>query len=105
MGERLAIEAKRFALHAGMREALVVSEVEIHTVEDPEREGACGEQAKPKARQHRQTLASMCCVEIVGEIGSTHYEALDAPGACRNFFSAEYAKRSLHRAPNHSSPA
>src|SRR5208283_5188964 len=98
--EGLAIEAELLALRARMREAIVVGEIEMHTVEDREAEGARDKQAKLEARQHRQALARMCCVKVVGEIRSTYHQTLDTPGACGNFFGVEYAKRSLNHAPD-----
>jgi hypothetical protein len=38
----------------------------MHAVEDHEPKGVCHQQAKLEARQHRQALARMCCVKIVG---------------------------------------
>ena len=80
MDERLAVEAELLALPAARGKALVVGEIEMHAVEDGQAEGARGEQAKAEARQHRQALARVRGMEVLGEIGGAHDEAADAGG-------------------------
>src|SRR4051812_26529030 len=74
MDERLAVEAELEALQAGGLETVHVLEVQVNAIEDRDVVRARREQTNRKRRQHREPLARVTRVKILGEVARAHDE-------------------------------
>jgi hypothetical protein len=100
MDQRLAIETQIPALPARLREALVIGEIEMDAVKDCETEGAGGEKAEAERGQHRQAVARVPRVKVIGEIRCAHDEATEALTRRGDLRYTQNAERRFHHAPD-----
>jgi hypothetical protein len=99
MDDRLALEAELAALTAGLREALLVLEIEMDAIEDRDAGGAGGEQADLERGQHWKPRRRMMRVQVLGQVRGAHDQALD-PFRVGDLLYPEDAAGRLDHAPD-----
>ena len=100
MNERLAVEAHVQSLPAGIGQAFVVAQVEMHAVEDRETICAGGQKADAEAGDHGHAVAGMAGVEILGQIRGAHHQALQPRRGARDLLDMKHADGRFHHRPD-----
>src|SRR5699024_8997052 len=98
--ERFAIETELFALLAGVAESVGVVQIHVHTVQNRDAVGACGQEALTEGGEQGQAHGRVRAVQLFGQVVGAHDKTAEPWRGASDLIGVEDAAWGLDHTPD-----